>query len=189
MWEDQRLIEPALGGPDTATRVQTAWQVKALSGVPADACTDPTARRAGSLIAPSTARMTAGGVGGTAPGGTVRDPAGRRLHRAGEPAVPGRDPRRRDPRRREPGDVQVVARQRVARRIGAQCGGAGSPPPLDITVESTGRDTWMRFEVSQQVELLDDDIELAMRESGTGGIMAKVIHVNHATGEITSTRI
>ena len=29
-WEDLRLLDPALGGPDTATRVQTAWQVKVL---------------------------------------------------------------------------------------------------------------------------------------------------------------
>jgi len=40
-WEDDRLIEAALGGPDTATRVQTAWQVKALSPVASDACDNP----------------------------------------------------------------------------------------------------------------------------------------------------
>ena len=54
-----------------------------------------------------------------------------------------------------------------------------------IKVESTGRDTWMRFEVSQQIELLDDDVELAMRETGTGGGIARITNVNHATGEIT----
>src|SRR5512133_1153476 len=32
IYEDEELGEPALGGPDTATRMQTAWQVKALLG-------------------------------------------------------------------------------------------------------------------------------------------------------------
>ena len=48
-WEDERLLEPALGGPDTATRIQTAWQVKALVGrqraTPARTCRPSSARR------------------------------------------------------------------------------------------------------------------------------------------------
>ncbi len=53
-----------------------------------------------------------------------------------------------------------------------------------ITVTSTGRDAWMHFEHDDHLELLDDDVELAMRESGTGGQMAKVVSVNDTTGEI-----
>ena len=53
-----------------------------------------------------------------------------------------------------------------------------------LTVGSTGRDSWTRFEVDQHLELLDDDVEFAMRESGTGGPMVKILDVNHATGEI-----
>jgi hypothetical protein len=53
-----------------------------------------------------------------------------------------------------------------------------------ITVGATGRDAWMRFEFGDHVELLDDDIEFAMRETGTSGILARVTSVNHATGEI-----
>src|SRR5262249_3536367 len=34
------------------------------------------------------------------------------------------------------------------------------------------------------LELLDDNVELAMRESGTGGPMARVLDVTHETGEI-----
>src|SRR6185503_18596454 len=34
------------------------------------------------------------------------------------------------------------------------------------------------------IELLDDSVELAMRETGIGGSMARVLSVNHATGEI-----
>ena len=42
----------------------------------------------------------------------------------------------------------------------------------------------MRFEFGDHIELLDDDVEFAMRDTGIGGIMAQVIQVNHATGEI-----
>ncbi len=42
----------------------------------------------------------------------------------------------------------------------------------------------MRFEPGDHIELLDDDVELAMRETRMGGPMAKVLTVNHATGEI-----
>lgn len=38
--EDPGLLEPALGGPDTATRAQLTWQVRALPGGLADGGTD-----------------------------------------------------------------------------------------------------------------------------------------------------
>ena len=54
-----------------------------------------------------------------------------------------------------------------------------------ITVDSTGRDTWTRFEKPQQIELLDDDVEFAMRDSGRRRqARAGSPNVNHATGEI-----
>ena len=46
-------------------------------------------------------------------------PAERRLQGPREPALPGRDPRRRRAQRRRPGDVQVVARQRHRRARGS----------------------------------------------------------------------
>ena len=41
--EDESIREPALGGVDTATRVQTVWQVKVLEGVTAGGCEPPIA--------------------------------------------------------------------------------------------------------------------------------------------------
>ena len=62
VWEDDALREPALNGPDTATRVQTAWQVKVLqTAAAADSCSQPPSAWA-ALIAPSTARLTAQAV-------------------------------------------------------------------------------------------------------------------------------
>src|SRR5262249_6635275 len=55
VFEDDALREPALNGPDTATRVQTAWQVKILRGADATSCATPPATW-DSLTAPSTAR-------------------------------------------------------------------------------------------------------------------------------------
>jgi hypothetical protein len=177
-WEDERLLEPALGGPDTATRIQTTWQVKALSGVKSDVCSNLP-----SELGPSTARMTAMATAAPpAPTPCVIQPAGGytglenrlyrvEIHKAGTLGganvatfVWSRD------------NASLVA---AVEKITAVAGGS------IIKVESTGRDTWMRFEVSQQIELLDDDVELAMRESGTGGGIARITNVNHATGEIT----
>jgi hypothetical protein len=177
VWEDRSLLEPALGGPDTATRIQTAWQVKSLAGVAGGDCTLPTA-----LIAPSTARMTAiAAPAPPAPGPCVIAPAGgytgleNRLYRvevqhAGTLAGPN------------PATIKWSRDNAslVASVLKVTADGTGSI----ITVESTGRDTWMRFEVGQQLELLDDWVEFAMRESGVAGEIARITNINHATGEI-----
>ena len=56
--DDSAIREVALGGPDTATRAQVVWQVKALLVGAADTCpTEPSAWK--ELIAPSTARLSA----------------------------------------------------------------------------------------------------------------------------------
>ena len=53
--EDPYLLEPALGGADTATRTRTVWQVRVEEGVTATDCGDV----AGFPPAPSGARLTA----------------------------------------------------------------------------------------------------------------------------------
>jgi hypothetical protein len=55
--EDPALREVALGGPDTATRWQTVWQVRLLKGVTAGSCADPVAAF-DALTRPSGARLT-----------------------------------------------------------------------------------------------------------------------------------
>jgi hypothetical protein len=56
--KDPDLLEPALGGIDTATRMQTAWQVRLLADVGADATCGSDLAAWDALIRPSAARLT-----------------------------------------------------------------------------------------------------------------------------------
>src|SRR5207302_3802442 len=55
--QDPLIREKALGGPDTATRMQTVWQVKILPGVDRVAC-DSNIPDWIALTAPSAGRLT-----------------------------------------------------------------------------------------------------------------------------------
>jgi hypothetical protein len=55
---DPRLLDPALGGADTATRWQTVWQVRLLEDVGAGATCGSQSAKWDALIAPSPARLT-----------------------------------------------------------------------------------------------------------------------------------
>ncbi|HYE29035.1 MAG TPA: DUF6519 domain-containing protein [Allosphingosinicella sp.] len=56
--KDPRLLEPALGGIDTATRWQTVWQVRLLANVGAGATCGSDLAAWDALVAPSPARLT-----------------------------------------------------------------------------------------------------------------------------------
>ncbi len=56
--KDPRLLEPALGGIDTATRWQSVWQVRLLANVGADAVCGSDIAAWDALVAPSPARLT-----------------------------------------------------------------------------------------------------------------------------------
>ncbi|HYJ82441.1 MAG TPA: DUF6519 domain-containing protein, partial [Allosphingosinicella sp.] len=56
--KDPRLLEPALGGIDTATRWQTVWQVRLLADVGAGATCGSDLAAWDALVAPSPARLT-----------------------------------------------------------------------------------------------------------------------------------
>lgn len=183
VFEDYALREIALNGPDTDTRVQTAWQVKVMKE-PADAgsCTTPPAAWK-TLIAPSTARLTATATpAAPAPGPCVISPAAgytgleNRLYRVEVHTAGTVDGVTKAKFKWSRDNASLAARVLSTTKITAT--------DWIITVGSTGRDSWLRFEFGDHVELLDDNVEFAMRESGTGGIMAKVTSVNHATGEI-----
>ena len=83
--EDPELLDVALGGADTTTRVQTVWQLRVE-------------RKAGSRLRPRRRRAAIGGTpddpGDRAAGArrSLHTAAGTRLSRAGEPALPDRDP-------------------------------------------------------------------------------------------------
>lgn len=183
VFEDYALREIALNGPDTDTRMQTAWQVKAIDASGATSCTAPVAAW-DALIAPSTARLTATATPtAPAPGPCVIAPAGgytgleNRLYRIevhqGGP-IDGAGTKAKFKWSRD--NASLAARVLSTTKI--------APTDWIITVASTGRDSWMRFEFGDHIELLDDNVEFAMRETNVGGIMAKVTNVNHATGEI-----
>jgi nitrous oxidase accessory protein NosD len=183
--EDPGLREPALNGPDTATRVQTAWQVKVMqAAADANSCAAPPAAWT-TLVAPSTARLTAQATPLIPPaaGPCIINPAGGytgienrlyrvEVHQAG--TLGGGSPAQfkwsRD-------NASLAANVLSVTNISAT--------QSLITVSSTGRDAWMRFQHGDHIELLDDYVEFAMRESNVGGPMASVLSVNDATGEIT----
>jgi hypothetical protein len=181
VFEDGALREPALNGPDTATRVQTAWQVKVMQS-PADAssCTAPPAAWT-ALTAASTARLSTQAVAAAAPAGPcVINPTGgftgleNRLYRI----------------EIHQGGTLATARFKWSRDNASLAASVlqikSDPAGSVIKVLSTGRDQWLRFSNGDQIELLDDSIEFAMRETGVSGSMAKVVgEPNHATGEIT----
>jgi hypothetical protein len=184
VFEEERLREPALNGPDTATRVQTAWQVKVLDDVNQDACAKPPAPWA-ALTAPSTARLTAALTpGAPAPGPCVINPAGGytgvenrlyrvEVHRAGVLSGAG-------------GKQATFKWSRDNASLAARVLSIGSAGAGQSVIELTtlGRDKWMRFKAGDHVELLDDDMEFAMRETGVGGRLAHIVSVNEGASQI-----
>lgn len=186
MFEDDDLREVALNGPDTATRVQTAWQVKVLFPADANSCSTPPATWA-TLTAPSTARLTTVLAPAVPSGGPcVINPAG------GYTGIENRLYRVEIQRAGTLGGVGPARAQFKWSRDNASLAArvlsivAGPVAGQSVaTVASTGRDSWTRFEPGNEIELLDEHVEYAMRETGRGGDMASVLAVNHATGEIT----
>ncbi|MGZ6968747.1 MAG: DUF6519 domain-containing protein [Acidimicrobiia bacterium] len=184
VFEDPSLRDPALNGPDTATRIQTAWQVKVMQGADASTCDKPPAAWT-DLIAPSTARLTSQKAAiAPTPGPCVIDPPGgytgleNRLYRVEihDEGTLGGATKATFKWSRD--NASLAASVLSIRGLSATSS--------VITVTSTGRDTWMRFGNGDQIELMDDDVEFAMRETGTGGKIARIVgDPNHATGEIT----
>ncbi len=186
MFEDDELREVALNGPDTATRVQTAWQVKVLFPADANSCSTPPATWA-TLTAPSTARLTTVLAAAVPSGGPcVINPAG------GYTGIENRLYRVEIQRAGTLGGVGPARAQfkwsrdnaSLAARVLSIVAGPVAGQSI-INVASTGRDSWTRFEPGNEIELLDDHVEYAMRETGRGGDMATVVAVNHATGDVT----
>ena len=158
--EEPALLEPALGGPDTTTRLRTVWQVKAArlpapaSGETPVTCSDLHA--AAASLPP--ARKLAASLD---PPGTDADPClisqRGRLPAAGEPAVPGADSHRRGGCLR-PG-VPVVAGQRHSHG-GADGSGSVRRSTRTLTLDRLGRDEELSFTAGSVVEVTSTDLEL-----------------------------
>ncbi|HEV2851599.1 MAG TPA: DUF6519 domain-containing protein [Thermoanaerobaculia bacterium] len=173
--EDPEIREIALGGPDTASRLQTVWQVKVLAGVGDAQCGDDLAAW-DDLIAPSAGRLTTATVA-PPPGGDpcVITPEGgyrgleNRLYRV-EIHDPGDGIGGANPARFKWSRDNASVASAV---IGID---PGPPGQTRLRLRSLGRDRVLRFHRNDWIELLDDNLELA----GQPGFMAQVADVDEA---------
>jgi hypothetical protein len=173
--EDERLLEPALGGVDTTARVQTVWQVRVLANVGNVDCGTADAKipKWSQLIQPSAARLSSRPL-------LVVDPDDPCLL----PPKPG---------------YRGLENQLYRVEIHA-AGAAGTatfkwsrdnatvatnvvemPDAATLVVASVGRDSVLRFSVGNWVEITNDLREFA----GLPGDMRKIASVDDVTRRIT----
>lgn len=169
--EAPEVREVALGGPDTATRTKTVWQVK-LEPVP----TSATCQQFGGTWAPanteSAGRLAAQAQPPQADTNKCLVPPGAgfrglesQLYRVEVHAAGGLG----------------AAKFKWSRDNGSVATAVGAIDGTVLTVESTGRDAVLRFNKEDWVEITDDWLEL----SGQAGEVRKVADVDDATRKIT----
>lgn len=173
--EDGGVREPALGGPDTATRAKTVWQVRALEIPPPAAgiaCTTPV-NAFTDLLQPASARLTANtaAVNATDDPCDVPESAGykgleNQLYRVEIHAGTGAPGGPTWKWSRENGSI-VTALTRIN--------------GTTLTVASLGADARLGFGPGDWVELLDDALEL----EGQPGQLLQVADVNAAQRTLT----
>jgi len=168
--QDPAIREIALGGPDTATRVQTVWQVRVLPNLRGEyACGDDIPGW-DALVAPSAGRLTTSTVvPPLSPDPCILSPTGgyrgleNRLYRvevhvAG--TVGGASPAK-------------VKWSRDNASVVSGVNAVSAPGGLStvVTLTSLGKDRVLRFQAGDWVEILDDYTEFA----GASGFMTKVV--------------
>ena len=179
--EDPDLIEKAVG-VDTTTRLQIVWQVKVLPNVGAGVTCDTPVRAWTDLIAPSDGRLSTAAVG--VPDETdpcLIPPSGgyrgleNRLYRM----------------EIHDGGPSGTATFKWSRDNASVATNVTTIPTLDtLKVTRVGRDSVMRFNVGDWIEITDDWLEFA-RQPGVNpqlaGVMAQIKNVDDATQIITLT--
>src|SRR5271167_4572767 len=181
--QDPNIREKALAGPDTCTRLQTVWQVKDLANVGLHGCGDDIGAW-DTLIAPSAGRLTTSTVPPN-PSATpcILSQTGgytgleNRLYRvevhvAG--TVGGASPAQFKWSRDNASIVAAVS------GISAS-GGTNSL----LNVSTLGRDSVLRFNVGDWVEVLDDYCEFQSEFTGTSGFLTKIIATDAANVTLT----
>ena len=171
--DDPDIREKALGGPDTATRAKTVWQVK-LHPVDRDAeCNTldsawkPDATGSGKLSAQTDST-------GTDTGPCVLPPT------AGFSRLENQLYRVEVHRGTDPNDSTVKPTFKWSRDNGSVVTSITHVNGQKLTVKDTGRDEVLGFACDQWVEILDDRMELADQR----GHIVQIDTVNHATCEI-----
>jgi Family of unknown function (DUF6519)/Periplasmic copper-binding protein (NosD) len=175
--EDPGLLEPALGGIDTTTRSQAAWQVKALTLNAPAACTD-NPDLWNSLIAPSSGVLsTSAPPSASGPTPCTIDPVSgytgleNRLFRAqiyAGGSVQGPDAASTATFMWSQENASVAAAITGVQTVTL------NPPVFQISVNTVGRDSGTRFQLNDVIEILDDYVEWSIRENGKGGVVATV---------------
>ena len=170
--EDPDLLEPALGGADTATRTKTVWQVRVQEGVTATDCSEV----AGFPPAPSNARLTSdvSAAGNGSQPCFIPPSAGyrgleNRLYRV-EIHSNGGGPTYKWSR---DNGSSVFA---IEELVNADASGTDR-----IRVRRLGRDEVLAIQEGQFVEVLDDDAELA----GLPGTVVQVTDVDETERILT----
>ncbi len=167
--QDPNIREKALGGPDTATRMQTVWQVKDLPDVGQHGCPDQI-QAWDDLTAPSAGRLTTS----TVPPNPSASPCilsatgGYRglenrlyrveIHAAG--TVDGASPA-----------LFKWSRDNGAVVSSVTAISAGGGTNSILNVQTLGRDRVLRFNAGDWIEVLDDFTELA----GAAGHLARIV--------------
>ncbi len=173
------ILEPALGGIDSSTRLQTVWQVRLAENIADDAtCTSPDADLGiddwTDEIAPSTARLSTDTI-------TIEDPENPCL----VPPTDGYTGLESQLYRVElhiVGDNQTDAFFKFSRENASVAASieAISATSDRVTVERIGRDEILRFKEGDWVEITDDHREFNHRS----GQLLRVAVVNEETREI-----
>lgn len=169
--DDPLIRETALGGPDTASRVKTVWQVKALAAKPAGggavSCGDSLPDW-DTLVAPSTGMLSARAQPTQATDSPCLLPPSAGYRRLENQLY-----------RVEihQGGALGVATFKWSRDNGAVVTAVESVNGQDVTVHDLGRDDVVGLAAGQWVELTDDVQEL----SGASGQLLQIDHVNTAT--------
>jgi hypothetical protein len=162
--EDELIREVALGGPDTATRTQTVWQVRLIGPLtaPLTCSSEPAAWQ--QLVGFVPGKLRARTAPGTTPATLCEVPAGagyrrleNQLYRV-EIHTPG---------------PRGTAKFKWSRDNGSVVTSWTGQDGKDLIVTSIGRDQVLGFAAGQIVELTDDDRELR----GEAGVLVKLSKV------------
>jgi hypothetical protein len=174
--EDPGLIDPAIEGIDTTTRIQAAWQVKALSPTTSATCTDNPPEWL-ALIAPSAGVLSTATTPAPSSGSPcIIDPVG---------GYTGLENRLYRVQVQQSGTVGGAgAATFVWSKDNASLGAAVlsvtsvSGTECQLSVSTIGRDKTFRFNVNDTLEVLDDFVEWSIRETGHGGTFVQVTSVD-----------
>ncbi len=174
--EDRSLLESALGGVDTTTRMQTVWQVRVLPDVGGGAtCATADADLPGwsAETAPSAGRLTSRAV-------TPEDPDDPCLIAPGG-GYSGLENQLYRVEIHDRGTIGIATFKWSRDNATVASAVLDIPSPDTLTVTRIGRDAVLRFNVNDWVEITDDVREL----SGRPGEMRKVQGINEETRRLT----